>query len=102
MGTKAENEAIQRLNTDTAVMKSDIKYLIRAIDDLKKDFKDKKTVPVEDFVELRARVTKLEEYNDANKLGTVFSNLFASKAFTFVIALIFAAIIFYATRTGGR
>ena len=97
-----DSAAIAKLNTTTAVMQRDIKYLVEGLDEVKATLKNQNNVSQEDFNKLEGRVKALEDYNDDNKIGTVFSNLFASKAFTFVIGLIIAAVLYYVAQTGGK
>ena len=97
-----DSAAIANLNTTTAVMQRDIKYLVEGLDEVKATLKNQNNVSQEDFNKLEGRVKALEDYNDDNKIGTVFSNLFASKAFTFVIGLIIAAVLYYVAQTGGK
>lgn len=102
MATAKEKNDISELQKNFAVMQNDLSYIKSGQDDLKLQISRMVFVPVSEFQELKKRVIDLEAYNVSNKVGTVFANLFASKAFTFVIGLIFAAIIYYVVATGAK
>ena len=102
MATKRESSDISQLQKDVSAIQTDIKYIVKSQDVLTKKIDSLQYPSIIEFRELKDRVKDLEIYNDSNRVGTMFSNIFASKAFTFVIGLIFAAIIYYVVRTGDR
>lgn len=105
MTTHKERDDIGELKTETAVMKRDIKYLVKSVDNISEQIKSMSFVSLDtynkDHKEIKERVKALEDYNEKNQLGTVFANLISNKGLTLLAAGLIAAAIYVISKGGG-
>lgn len=102
MATANERNEIAKLNTRTAVMERDIKYLVKNVDDLQRlvsslSFVSQATYD-KDMALVNDRLKELEDYNDTNRIGTVFASLLGNRAMTLVVTLLIAAALYIAVK----
>lgn len=95
MSTAQERKEMTKVQLDIELIKKDLGYLVKTVDSF--NFASQK-----DLDKVDERLSAVEKTLENNKVGSTFANVLGNGTFTWVAGLIFAAIVFYIVRSGGK